>query len=71
MPGRLFALYQVPISTPEEQVKVSGVIMGDPGSTHNFVTHSFAKVIKMTSEPGLLSLEVFQGTVEAEHTRNY
>ena len=45
--------------------------MEDPASTHNFITHGFAKVLKMPSKPALLSLEVFQGTVEAEPTRTY
>ena len=60
----ILAIFVATMSAPGEQGKRSALILKDPGSTHNLITHKLADLVMLPSQA-----TSEQGAREAEGTR--
>ena len=58
MAANVVAVYTAMLSTPGEQGAQMGLILKDPGSTPNLITHEFLQVLMLPGQAVSLSLKV-------------
>ena len=69
--GSLFALYKVPVSLPDGTRTVSSLMLEDPQSTDDFITHKLATELKVPSTSTSLYIRGLKYQYQHKPTKVY
>ena len=71
MPVNLLAIYAANVKAPGGRARFSALILEDPGSTYNLITHKLAESLLLPSQLTVLSLTVPGHQRDEQYTHTY